>query len=402
MGCYSGCGDRVPVKLARASDDSLLWSEQYNRVLDDVFAVQDEVTRGIVEVISVTLKLGRNMTGHEPVLHTSSLHVYDLYLLGRHHWLKRTEDGMRKALDLFERAVAIDPRYAPAYSGIADASAILASYQFAEPANMYPRASAAALRALDLDPNSAEAHASLGFIKMQWEWDWEGVIRELSRAIELNPNLENAQRWLSAFLAGVGRYGEPVPIARRVIELDPLSLLPRMNLGIIFFLGHQFEAALAQFEDVLTMDPQFPRAYVFAGVSLTLLNRHDEALDMCRRATELSPTPFMQMPLACSLAQSGRVAEARQAMEQVLPKIPNFYIACWHALLSEEEEMYSALERAITARDDWMYSIGTQPWMSGYRDTPRLKALLDRLRLPSASGDGRMHHVPEQINAPTP
>jgi serine/threonine-protein kinase len=373
---------RMSAKLARVSDDSLLWSETYERVLDDVFAVQDEVTRKIVETISRTL-LRTPMTLPEPVRAPSNLHAYDLYLLGRHHWNKRTEPGMRKALELFEQAVAIDPSYGPAFSGIADASAVLASWQFAEPADMYPKAVVAARRALDLDENLAEAHASLGFIHYQWDWDWDGAVRELHRAIELNPNLENAHRWLSAFLAGIGRYEEALPIALKVPTLDPLSVLPHMNLGIIHLLSARYDSALAEFERVMQMDPGFLRAGNFAGVALSFLGRHDEAVAITQRTAAAGKEHAINiLPLGICLVRAGRIAEAREALDPIMPALPAFYHASVHASLQEEAAMYDELERGIAAHDDWMYSIGTQPWFREYRDQPRFKALMRQLNLP--------------------
>ena len=154
---------------------------------------------------------------------------------------------MRRARELFQQAIDRDSSYAPAWSGLADASAILASWQFASPAEMYPVATTAARRAIELDDSLAEAHASLGFVKMNWEWDWDGVLRELRRAIEINPNHETAHRWLSAFLAGIGRREEAMPIAERAVLLDPLSVLPRMNLGIIHYISDDQLAAEAEF-----------------------------------------------------------------------------------------------------------------------------------------------------------
>lgn len=385
-GSVRRAGDRLRLgaKLARVEDDSLLWSDTYERVLTDIFAVQDDVTRSIVATIGKTLQLAP-LSVQAPVRHTSNLHAYDLYLLGRHHWNMRSEAGMRKALELFEQAVAIDPNYAPAFSGIADASANLASWQFAEPADMYPRAVSAARRALALDDSLAEAHASIGFIKFQWEWDWDGAIRELSRAIELNPNLENAHRWLSAFLAGIARYDEALPIAERVIALDPLSVLPHMNLGIIHVLGARFEAAFAEFTKVLEMNPDFARAANFAGAALSFLGRHDEAIALAERGAAAGKSyPIMQLPLGICLVRGGREAEGGALLQSLLPVLPEFYRASVHATMGDEAATYVALERAISAHDDWVYSIPTQPWFRSYHDRPQFKALVRQLQLPHA------------------
>jgi serine/threonine protein kinase/tetratricopeptide (TPR) repeat protein len=375
---------RVTAQLVDVEKDSMLWSETYERQLEDVFAVQDDITRSIVRTITEALQLG-HLRGATPVQQPRSLEAYDLYLLGRHHWYKRTDVSMRRALELFNEAIAADPMYAPAYSGIADASALLASWQFAAPEEMYPQAAAAAQRALELDPASADAHASLGFVKLNWEWDWEGALHELGRAIELNPSHETAHRWLSAFLAGIGRADDALRIARRAAELDPISVLPRMNLGIVHLLAARYEDAEAEFRYVLEKDPTFARAYGFLAWSLSLLGRHDEALPVARTGVERSNQHAMFVyVLGTCLALSGQMDEARKVFGPILNELPLFYVATVHAALGDESAAMDALERCPEARSDWMYSVGTQPWFRAYHSHPRFVDLLERLHLPPA------------------
>ncbi|HMA21994.1 MAG TPA: protein kinase [Gemmatimonadaceae bacterium] len=373
---------RMTAQLVDVEKDSMLWSETYERQLEDVFAVQDEITRSIVRTITEALQLG-HLRGAEPVQQARSLEAYDLYLLGRHHWYKRTEASMRRALELFDQAISADPAYAPAYSGIADASAVLASWQFASAEENYPRAAAAARRALELDPASADAHASLGFVKLNWEWDWKGALHELTRAIELNPSHETAHRWLSAFLAGIGQTAEALPIARRAAELDPISVLPNMNLGIVHLLAWRYEQAEAEFRSVIDKDPTFARAYGFLAWSLSMLGRHDEALAAARAGVERANRhPMFLYILGAVLAVSGQTDEARTIFEPILPGLEPIYVASVHATLGEESAALEALERGAETRSDWMYSVGTQPWFREYHGHPRFTALLERLHLP--------------------
>ncbi|MGE5748937.1 MAG: tetratricopeptide repeat protein, partial [Gemmatimonas sp.] len=373
---------RMTAQLVDVETDSMLWSETYERQLEDVFAVQDDITRSIVRTITEALQLG-HLRGAEPVQQARSLEAYDLYLLGRHHWYKRTEASMRRALELFDQAISADPAYAPAYSGIADASAVLASWQFASAEENYPRAAAAARRALELDPASADAHASLGFVKLNWEWDWKGALHELTRAIELNPSHETAHRWLSAFLAGIGQTAEALPIARRAAELDPISVLPNMNLGIVHLLAWRYEQAEAEFRSVIDKDPTFARAYGFLAWSLSMLGRHDEALAAARAGVERANRhPMFLYILGAVLAVSGQTDEARTIFEPILPGLEPIYVASVHATLGEESAALEALERGAETRSDWMYSVGTQPWFREYHGHPRFTALLERLHLP--------------------
>ena len=373
---------RMTAQLVDVEKDSMVWSETYERQLEDVFAVQDDITRSIVRTITEALQLG-HLRGATPVQQPRSLEAYDLYLLGRHHWYKRTEVSMRRALELFNEAIVADPTYAPAYSGIADASALLASWQFASSAESYPQAAAAARRAIELDPASADAHASLGFVKLNWEWDWEGALHELGRAIELNPSHETAHRWLSAFLAGIGRADDALRIARRAAELDPISILPRMNLGIVHMLAGRYDKSEAEFRYVVEKDPTFARAVGFRAWTLSLLGRHDEALAAARTGVELSNQHviFLYMLGTC-LARSGQMDEARKVFGPILNKLEPLYAATVHTVMGEESAALDALERGTEGRSDWMYSVGTQPLLRRYHTNPRFIRLLERLRLP--------------------
>jgi serine/threonine protein kinase/Flp pilus assembly protein TadD len=373
---------RMTAQLVDVEKDSTVWSETYERQLEDVFAVQDDITRSIVRTITEELQLG-HLRGATPVQQPRSLEAYDLYLLGRHHWYKRTDASMRRALELFNEAVAADPMYAPAYSGIADASALLASWQFASSAESYPQAAAAARRAIELDPSSADAHASLGFVKLNWEWDWEGALNELGRAIELNPSHETAHRWLSAFLAGIGRADDALRIARRAAELDPISVLPHMNLGIVHMLAERYVDAEAEFRHVIEKEPTFARAYGFLAWSLSLQGKHDEALPFARAGVERSNNhPMFLFVLGTCLGLSGHLDEARKEFGPILNELEPLYVATVHAVMGDESAALDALERGAAGRSDWMYSVGTQPLLRKYHGNPRFVRVLERLRLP--------------------
>jgi len=376
---------RMSARLVGVETDSTLWSETYERQLEDVFAVQDEITGSIVKTITEALQLG-HLRGARPVQQPRSLEAYDLYLLGRHHWYKRTEPSMRRALELFQDAVAADPMYAPAYSGIADASALLASWQFSSAKEAYPRAIKAAERALELDPSLADAHASLGFVKLNAESDWEGATDEYRTAIALNPSHETAHRWLSAFLAGIGRDDEAMPIALRATELDPISVLPRMNLGIVHWLAWRYEAAELEFRNVIEKDPTFVRAYAFLAVSLSFQGRHEAAILAARAGVERSNRHVMLLfALGICIALAGRLGEARASLEPIIGELDPFYEATVYASLGEDSAALDTLERAPDAHPDWLYSVGRQPWFGQYHTHPRFIRLLERLRLTPAA-----------------
>ncbi|MEO5589383.1 MAG: protein kinase [Gemmatimonadaceae bacterium] len=382
---------RVTARLVEVADDSTVWSETYERKLDDVFALQDEITQAIVETITETLELG-HLQRPVSIAKPRSLEAYDLYLLGRHHWNKRTKGEMQRALELFREAAELDPSYAPAYSGIADATALLASWQFASPATMYPEAVAAAKRAIELDPSSADAHASIGFTKLNWDWDWKGAARELRRAIQLNPNHETAHRWLSAFLAGIGKDDEAMPIALRAADLDPISVLPLMNLGIIHFLAGRNEDATREFTRVIEIDPGFVRGHIFLGAAHSFMGKHDEAIAAGRTGADLANQFSVTLvPLGSSLARAGRLDEAHVMLDQIVRDgIDPIYAAMVHSAFDDEEAVFADLQLGIEKRSDWMYSIATQPWFRKYRGNPRFVSLLRQMNLlgdPLSVGD---------------
>jgi tetratricopeptide (TPR) repeat protein len=248
---------------------------------------------------------------------------------------------------------------------------------------MYPQAVEAARRAIELDPSSADAHASIGFTKLNWEWDWEGAERELRRAIDLNPNHETAHRWLSAFLAGIGKDADAMAIAKRAIDLDPISVLPRMNLGIIHFLAGRNEDAASEFRRVIEMDPGFVRAYIFLGAALSFLGLHDDAIETGRKGAELAKQlPITLVPLGSSLARAGRKDEAHAMVDPiVISGIDPIYAAMAYASLEDDDAALTALERGVEKRSDWMYSIVTQPWFRKYHRHPRFVDLLRQMNL---------------------
>jgi tetratricopeptide (TPR) repeat protein len=223
-------------------------------------------------------------------------------------------------------------------------------------------------------------------VKLNWEWDFAGALNEFHRAIELNPSHEAAHRWLSAFLAGIGRDDEAMPIALRAIELDPISVLPRMNLGIVQYLAWRFEDAALELRRVLEKDPNFVRAYAFLSCCRSFQERHDEAIAIAQTGVEKSNNHAMLLlSLAVCVARSGKLDEARAIFEPIMSQFDPFYEATAHAMLKEDAEALDALERGRDVKADWMYSIGRQAWFRQYHDHPRFIRLLEELRLPAGS-----------------
>jgi serine/threonine-protein kinase len=389
-GSVRRAGDRIrmTVTLLRVSDDAPLWAETFDRTLTDVFAVQDEITSRVVETITQSLQLGL-LRGQVPVASTRNLEAYDLYLLGRHHWYQRTAAGMQRARELFEQAIALDPAYAPAHAGLADALALLATWQFANAAEIFPGAIAAARRALELDPTSSDAHASIGFVRFNWQYDWVGAAQSLRRAIELNPNNETAHRWRSGFLAGMGRSDEAMRMAERARLLDPLSVLPLMNLGIVNLLAWRFEDAANWFRAALAMQPHFERAKLFLSMVLLTYGHEEEALTIAREAhAQTKGAPMFAWGLGMAEIAAGHFERARETLAPVLSSasFPALYRGMALAALGDDSAMYAALEQAVNERSDWTYALARHPWLRPWHGEPRFQAILGRLHLPDPSG----------------
>jgi len=373
---------RASAQLIRVSDDSHLWSETYDRQIEDVFAVQDDITARIVETITRTLPVG-HLSGPQHVRQPRSLEAYNLCLLGRYHWNKRGEANLRQALDLFGQAAQIDPAYAPAHSGIADACALLASYNHARPTEMYPRAAAAATQAIALDESLADGHASLGFAKYNWEWDWEGAERELRRAVALNPSYATAYQWLAMFLAGIGRADEALPLARRAIELDPLSVNPNMTLGAALLFGGRLDEAARQFRRVIAMQSGLALASVWLCATLAISGQGQESLAVAERMMQdMGEARIARATLAMAYSVSGRIVEARQIQTDLgdSPDTPRFQHAMIYAMIGDDEATFDWLERAFVARTD-MYTLRAHPAFARMHAQPRFVRLLERLDL---------------------
>jgi len=373
---------RASAQLIRVSDDSHLWSETYDRQIEDIFAVQDDISTRIVETITRTLPVG-HLSGPQNVRQPRSIEAYNLCLLGRYHWNKRDRTNLRQALELFSRAAQIDPAYAPAHSGIADACALLASYAHAAPTEMYPRAAAAATQAIALDESLADGHASLGFAKYNWEWDWEGAERELRRAIALNPSYATAHQWLAMFLAGLGRADEAFPLARRAIDLDPLSVNPNMTLGVAFAFAGRLDEAVRQFRRVIAMQPGFVFGSVWLCATLAMLGRGDESLAVAERLMQATgEAQIARATLAAAYGATGRKAEAQQIQAELRgsPDRPLFQHAVIYAIIGDDAAAFDGLERALVARTD-MYTLRVHPAFARMRAHPRFVRLLERVGL---------------------
>jgi serine/threonine protein kinase/Tfp pilus assembly protein PilF len=382
---------RISARLVQTSTGFYLWSETYDRELVDLFAIQESIARSIARTLEGTLT-----TRHRPELSSVRLEAYDLYLRGRYLWNQRTTEGLEQSVECFRRAADIDETFALAHAGLADAYSLLAEYGEQPPGEAVPRARAAALRALDLDPRSSEAHVSHALIRSMHDWEWDEGEALYRRAIELNPGYATARHWLALdLLTPLGRFDEAhdeIEIAR---QLDPLSLIIMEGRPYLLMMQRRFDDALAAYQQVTALDPRFARAYTGMGRTLLQMGRYAEGTAMLEKGRELAgETSGILGALGQAAAWSGDEAGARQVLAKLEALCKRRYIPCTtfalvHAALGERDVALEWLERAADRHDLPLALVNTHPAYDALRNEPRFIALLQRLRFPVGDGGTR-------------
>ncbi len=315
---------RVNVQLINALTDAHLWADIYDRKLTDIFAVESDIAKTIADTLQAKL------TGSEKIAiakaPTANKEAYELYLKGRFFWNKRTGDDLLKSIEYFNQAIAKDPNYALAYAGLADSYLLLSSYGAVSPAKSYPQAKAAAEKALELDNTLGEPHASLGLLA-GLECDNDLSIRELERAIELNPNYATAHHWLALPFMGLGQFDRAIAEGKRAIELDPLSRICNADLSWVYFNSRRYDDAEAQARKALEMDSGFPLAHYYLGMALQFKGHLDQAIPEYQKAVELNNDPTSRAVLGQAYARHGQVEEAREILARLEEEAKSRYVA---------------------------------------------------------------------------
>jgi TolB-like protein/Flp pilus assembly protein TadD len=377
---------RIKVQLIDAASDRHLWTQSYDREMRDVLEIEGRVGRYAAGMCDAPL--GPRVQVHVSLPAPVNPEAYEAYLRGRYYWNKRTRDGLLQALDNFERAARIDSGYAVAYAGLADTYLLLPLYAGASPQESYPRARAAALRALKIDEGLAEAHASLGRVKLFYDWDWTGAETEFKRAIELKPSLSTAHHWYSICLRDVGRVDEALAEAKRALELDPLSLIINTNLGDTFFYAGQFDQAIAQHRKTLLLDAGFPSAHLYLGRALEQKGMLLDAAAEFRTAwTLLGKGSYALGDLARANALAGKKADARNLLNQLSELSRRgaslgVDIALVQLALGERDRAFENLEMAYKERSG-LNDLKVDPRFGSLHGDPRFQDLLVRLGLAS-------------------
>jgi serine/threonine protein kinase/tetratricopeptide (TPR) repeat protein len=368
---------RITAQLINVSDESLVWSDQYNRELEDVFAIQDEITLKIVDMLKVNLLGGERAKLVKR--HTENLEAYNLYLKGRHFWNKRTSEGLTKALDYFEKALEIDQNYALAYTGVADCHSVLPWYGRLLPKEEYPKARTAALNALKIDNLLAEAHTSLAAVKHWHDWDWSYAEREYKRAIELNPGYATAHQWYGSFLGDVGRADEAIAELKRAVELDPLSLIINTNLADYLYVARRYDDAIEQYKKTLDIYPEFGSAQIWLGRVYLKKGMFEEALKIFKKTDypllTSAYTALGKRDEALKVLEKWKVRSAKEYVDPV-------YLAMVYLGFEERDQVFKYLEKAYQERHMRLFDFHKDPFIRDImQPDPRYKNLLKKMGL---------------------
>lgn len=372
---------RITAQLIDVVNGRQLWSERYDREMEDIFAIQDEIARTIVERLKVRLRGG---TGGPLVKrYTEDLEAYNLYLKGRFFWNKRYLGGLHKAMGFFQEAIQHDPNYAIAYTWLSDSLAVLATYTYIRPLDGFARAKSVAQRALQIDDSLAEAHTSFGFVNLFFDWDWPAAERSLGRALELNSHYAVAHYWNALRLVTSQKTNEAAASAKRAVELDPLSGIAGMFSGWVSMMARRYDLAIEQLKSTIELDPA---AYINISVLALVYacaSRFDEAIATINTAIELTArSKIMLEGLGICYAAAGMRKEAHAIVDELVtvdhgsPSL--FHMGVIHALLGETDKAFEWLERARLDRDSFMIYLEIYPFLDSLRKDERFDALVDR------------------------
>jgi TolB-like protein/DNA-binding winged helix-turn-helix (wHTH) protein/Flp pilus assembly protein TadD len=375
---------RVTVELIQAQDQTDIWTESYDRELKDVLAVQDSVVRSIASQIHIALTEEQEKRLATP--RQLSPAAYEAYLKGRYYWNKRTGESMQKAEQYFQQAIDNDPTYAAAYSGLADCNSGLTWHGFKAPTEALPKAYAAARKALEINPESAEAHASLG-LAMSHRWDWTGAEAEFRHALQLDPQYANAHHWYGDYLSIRSRHDEALAEAKHALQLDPLNLMISTWVGLRYYLARDYSHAIEQNRSSVELDPNFAAAHLLLGEDYVQAGLRSEAVDELKRAADLSgDSPIYRAQVAVALALAGRNREAlriARELETISRKryVSPYGLAQTYAALNKKEDTFKWLQAAYDDHAVWMGYLAVDPIFDRYRSDQRFQEFLRRIRL---------------------
>ncbi len=385
----------ISVELIDAVNNKTIWGEQYERRMSDFMATQREIAAVITEKLQ--LKLAGNQTTGITKKYTDNNEAYQLYLKGRFYWNKRTEADLNRSIEFFNQAIGIDPKFALAYSGLADAYQVLPNYQNeAKPDETYPRARTNAEKAMELDPALAEPHAALGVVLHEYDWKFAEAENEFKRAIELNPNYASAHQWYGEYLANMGRHDESIAEVKRAVELDPMSLIINTTLGGMYYAARRYDESIAQYRKVFEIDPDFIKAHNQLMLTYLMKGMYEEAIDEGRKqqyllglSSEVIEPRIAQVRAAYRASGSKgfwkKILEVQEEAARANGRtISPIDMAVYQIGIGDNEAALTNLEKAVASgrRDIPLVHMNSDPVWDPIRDEPRFKEVIKKIGFP--------------------
>lgn len=387
-GIYQRDGNqiRVTANLVRIEDGATLWAAKFDENFSDIFVVQDSLAEQVVRVLALKLSVEERKQLRKS--YHSNTETFQLYVRRRYFWNKRTTKGLKKGIEFARQVLAIDDTYAAAYIVLAESHCVLAGFGN-HPKDNFPRAKAAALKALEIDDGLAEAHTLLGFIYYRFDWNWSGAEDAFRRAIQLKPDYHTAHHWYGEYLAILGRFEESFATLKRAIELDPHSSSIKADLALSFLFARRYDECEEQLLKTLETDNNFARAYIFYGMLNLQQGKPGKAVTNLQRAVELSDgNPLALSMLGQAYALVGKVCEARQLLNTLLRLsekryVSAFNIATIYLSLHEQEAAFNWLNKAVEEKDVWLVWLKLDPLFDAILSDERYLKLLSAIHLPN-------------------
>jgi TolB-like protein/Flp pilus assembly protein TadD len=378
---------RITAQLIQAESDKHVWSQSYDRDLTDVFAIQGDIAGQVAEALKVQL-LSKEKQSIEKKA-TTSPEAYTLYLKGRYYWNERTEAGVKKAANYFEEALKIDPRFAIAYSGLADSYSIMADYSWMDPVEAGLLAKRYATRALEIDDTLAEAHASLGLILLNHSWDFGSAERELKRAIELRPNYPAAYHWYGILLGFLGKRKDAHEMLKRARDLDPFSRVLNMAIGANLYYLREYDQSVVQLDKVIEENPDLAAVHFWKSLVYTQAHKFEDAIEEAKKAVELdNGSANMKMSLAAIYARAGDKESGTRVMNEALTDKKGYVspasIAMVKFWLGQKDEAFHLFNKAVEIHDNTLLYIRGAPSFEEYQSDPRWSEIERKMGLPKS------------------
>ena len=386
-GTVRGSGDRIRVtaSLSSTADGRVLWSQRYDRRLDDMLAVQDEIARTIVDTLRATSFADLVPTAARR--HTPNARAYRLYLQGRYEWNRRTQDGVAAGIRYFEQAIEEDPDYALAYTGLSDCYALEVDYRSIPVHEGFAMARDFAHKAIALDDSLAEAHTSLGWVLFIYDWDWQAAAKEFRRAVELDPGYATAHQWYAFLLAARGLFAEALVESHTAVELDAGSVSARRSLGTAYYYARRYDQARLHLERAIAMNPNAEETFRILGLSLAVDGQYADAIDVLREALAMEGAgTYTRATLAYALARHGQRSEAEAILAELQRLAGTQYvspvsIATVLLGLGRWEQALDWMEAARADRRGWLAYLCVNPIFDPLRGQPRFEAMVKAMQL---------------------